>query len=402
MTEEKTNKKLDAKQELGDISDLRELPATAFNTEPGNKRISQFLQQQREGLIEYPKMQRNSVWTVTDQSELIESLIRGIPIPPIYMNKFIENGKQVWEVLDGRQRLTALFDFFENNTVRINSNLPKKYENLAGYRFKEIVANNPLFAGKFEEIPLPIVWLDEAPEQLKKEFFQKLNKGGKALTTGELAHSSLDPALRYLVRIMETHFYESHVHKTQRFAEYVPASKVLHFILKSMQDKTQTFMYNSQGTKTWKDNIVTNTTAVQTDLDNLHEHRNEKFVPCLDAEIERVCTLIDTILGDVEIASPNNKLISNILLSLLILEDTSNPEHMTHEELKQSYQGLVALWNKGHLPRVVQKRKTNLADITMEESLLFNECDKLESASKINLDNVLENLKDDTYSEYAG
>lgn len=401
MDKVNTNKKLDAKQGLKDISHLNELPAASFKTDANSRPIDMFIHKYNAELIQYPSLQRNSVWGPKDQEELIESLIRGIPIPPLYMNKCRnKKGDEVWEVLDGRQRITALMDFFVHNMVRINNNLPKSYEHLEGYRYKDIEKNNPLFAGKFASIQLPVVWMDDAPEQLKKEFFQKLNKGGKALSPGELAHSSLEPANKYMVRLMETHFYKQHVHKTQRYAEYVPVSKVVHFILKAKQ-KDNTFMYNPRVLNGWKSLIVTNSNHIQTDLDDLHEHRNEGAIPYIDAEVDRVCELIDEVLGELEIESPNNNLITNMIISLLILEDKGEAKAMSHDELKQSFEGLVKLWNAGHAPILRQKMKTGLSNITTDEGVLINECDKLESKSKTSLADIMENIRDDTYSNYV-
>lgn len=405
-TEQKEKKeKMSTNQNLAKIDHLENLPATEFQPSSHTRAIEEFLHHYDEETLVYPKMQRNSVWTEKDQSELIESLIRGIPIPPIYINTYSnEDGKIIWEVLDGRQRLTALVDFFRNNLVKINSNLPKKYECLENYTYKDILKANKLFAGKFISIQLPVISLDGAPKDLKKEFFQKLNKGGKTLTAGELAHSSLNPANKYMVQLMDTEFYKKNVHTTGRFAQFVPVSRVLHFMLQAIQ-KDKTFQYNSGGRYNWKNKITKETRNIQTDLDNLHDDSSrdpeQQVTPYLKEEVNRVSELIDTIFGDIESDCLNNKLIINMLLSLLILEDTSDAQAMSHEELKTAYAGLVKFWEKGHAPLLRQKMKTQLSNISRDEALLINECNKLESQSKEALADVLENLRSDTYSEYV-
>lgn len=399
-TENKTEHKIDGSQKLKDITHLKELPATAFDTDAGSKPISAFIEKYNAGLIDYPSMQRGEVWTDKDQSELIESLIRGIPIPPVYINRCTKDDGKVWEVLDGRQRITALMDFFVENLVHINKNLPKDYENLFNYRYGDIEETNPLFAGKFTSLQLPVIWMDNAPDELKKEFFQKLNKSGKALTAGELAHSSLDPAKGYMVSLLKTPFYEKNVQITSRFAQYVPASKIVHFIYKSLQ-KDKTFEYNPLELNGWKNRISRNAGNIQTDLDNLHASRNEQFHTCLETEVERVCTLINEIFGDLEIECPNSKLVTNMIISLLILEDKSNATAMGHDELRKAFKGLVELWNAGRSPHLRQKMRTELNNITNDEAVWINECDKLESMSKTSLADVLENLRNDVYSNYV-
>lgn len=51
-----------------------------------------------------PDFQRNEVWNTRQKSELIESVVMGIPLPLIYLAETME-GKLV--IVDGRQRLTT-------------------------------------------------------------------------------------------------------------------------------------------------------------------------------------------------------------------------------------------------------------------------------------------------------
>ena len=58
-----------------------------------------------------PDFQRNAVWNQRQKSELIESVIMGIPLPLIYLAEN-EDGKLV--VVDGRQRLSTFFEFLDD------------------------------------------------------------------------------------------------------------------------------------------------------------------------------------------------------------------------------------------------------------------------------------------------
>lgn len=391
--------KLDAKRKLGDISHIEGLPASSFSTDTGSKTIKEFLIKYDNELINYPSMQRGNVWNANDEAELIESLIKGIPIPPIYINKNSDKGREVWEILDGRQRLTTIFHFFDENSIKINPNLPQGYENLQGYTFEEMKENNPALASEFKAIPLSVVWMDNASESMKSEFFQKLNKGGKALTPGELAHSTLSPASKYMKNLLKVPFYKLNMHESERFAQYVPLAKILHVILSSMQ-VDNSFVYHPIQLNGWKDRITNNPITVQTDLDNLHD-ADEKIYPYLKAEVERVCGLINEIFGKTEVSSSNNQLLTNMIIALLILEDPCNAQAMSHIDLRQSFEGMIKVWEKGHAPILRRKMKTELANITHNESILINECDKMSSKSKTAFADVLENLRNDTYSNYV-
>ena len=58
-----------------------------------------------------PDFQRNELWSGRQKSELIESVVMGIPLPLIYLAETME-GKLV--IVDGRQRLTTFFRYLDN------------------------------------------------------------------------------------------------------------------------------------------------------------------------------------------------------------------------------------------------------------------------------------------------
>jgi len=57
-----------------------------------------------------PEYQRRKRWDTQRKSRLIESFIMNVPIPPIFL---YEVDYSVYEVMDGQQRLTAIYDFYK-------------------------------------------------------------------------------------------------------------------------------------------------------------------------------------------------------------------------------------------------------------------------------------------------
>ncbi|HAO3406757.1 TPA: DUF262 domain-containing protein, partial [Escherichia coli] len=58
--------------------------------------------------------QRRYVWVKKDKVSLIESILLGYPIPEVYLwqNKTDpETGQRIHSIVDGQQRLGAVFDF---------------------------------------------------------------------------------------------------------------------------------------------------------------------------------------------------------------------------------------------------------------------------------------------------
>lgn len=76
-------------------------------------RISDFAGKATRGLLNLsPSYQRGDVWPTKDAQKLIESILRGIPLPSIILLRPKSKNKQAkYEVVDGKQRLTSILRF---------------------------------------------------------------------------------------------------------------------------------------------------------------------------------------------------------------------------------------------------------------------------------------------------
>jgi hypothetical protein len=72
----------------------------------------------REGktLIITPKFQRRGVWTSAARSFFIDTLLQGMPVPPLYLRiRQSDDRKQiVRELVDGQQRISAVLDYLDD------------------------------------------------------------------------------------------------------------------------------------------------------------------------------------------------------------------------------------------------------------------------------------------------
>ena len=92
-----------------------------------------------------PDFQRGLVWKTKQKSELIESILMGIPLPLIYVK---EDEKGVYLIVDGKQRLSTLFSFI-NNEFALDKLTILKDKN--GSRFADLT---PLEQNKIEDCSL--------------------------------------------------------------------------------------------------------------------------------------------------------------------------------------------------------------------------------------------------------
>lgn len=86
--------------------------------------VNDFIRWNDEGtLLLSPKFQRRRVWPPKAKAFLIDTILRGLPIPKLYMRQHLDlrSSKTVHEVVDGQQRLRAVLDF-RSDKIRLPNN----------------------------------------------------------------------------------------------------------------------------------------------------------------------------------------------------------------------------------------------------------------------------------------
>lgn len=176
--------------------EIRNIPPEQrrLHTEAADLTVGSLHQLMANGKVEVPEFQRSYVWSRTQASRLIESLMIQCPIPVIYFSQANDN-KLV--VIDGNQRLMSVKLF-------INDGFPLQglttYPELNGYswhqmdpRFRDHIVNRTIRC---------ITILKETHPQIKFDVFERLNTGSVKLNAQELRHGiNHGPLMRALDRI---------------------------------------------------------------------------------------------------------------------------------------------------------------------------------------------------------
>ncbi|MCK6609291.1 MAG: DUF262 domain-containing protein [Flavobacterium sp.] len=137
-----------------------------------------------------PEYQRHFVWDEQRQSQLIESIFLGIPVPSLFM---ATNKDSSWEVIDGLQRLTTIVNFIgDNQTIkRINANCDKlalegldKLDSLNGLKYEDLPKS---IQNMFLTRPIRVTVLNDRSDfNLRFDLFERLNTGGVTLHPQEI------------------------------------------------------------------------------------------------------------------------------------------------------------------------------------------------------------------------
>jgi hypothetical protein len=157
--------------------------------------ISTFHEQNQLGKYNFdPPYQRKSVWSDEKQSYFIDSILRNFPIPPIFLNRIIdeETGVTTFDVIDGKQRLTAITRFIEGEICSANEyGAEEDTDELEGIYFKDLGTKKKLtgIKAKFWKYNLPIEFIDPTDEGLIEMVFDRLNRNGEPLKGQELRNA---------------------------------------------------------------------------------------------------------------------------------------------------------------------------------------------------------------------
>ena len=184
-------------------------------TDNGRLSISEIITRYKENeLILDPNFQRLFRWSIVQKSRLIESILLGIPLPPVFV-AVDKDGCEV--VIDGVQRLSSILEFTGNLPLSIDQQyleedeedeeddqqtLPldstetevsssgfeiqnvKKIKELNGKNWHEL---GPVIQRLINKTYISVVSISSVQsEHTKFELFQRLNTGGTVLTHQEI------------------------------------------------------------------------------------------------------------------------------------------------------------------------------------------------------------------------
>ena len=143
----------------------------------------------RGEIIINPDFQRLYRWSDYQKTRFIESVIIGIPIPPVFV---AEDDSGRWELVDGLQRLSTIFTFFGNlkgDDVKNKWGLGAgdMLQSLDGYNADTLPLKIQLNIKRAVCRVEIIKWNSEY--DLRFELFNRLNTGGSPLTNQEIRNS---------------------------------------------------------------------------------------------------------------------------------------------------------------------------------------------------------------------
>ena len=160
---------------------------------------------ERDELIIRPEFQRLYRWDSDQKTKFMESIILGIPIPPIFV---AEDNDGRWELVDGLQRLSTIFSFFgclKTSEKNINNwflGAGDLLPSLDGF-CNDTLPTRYLLNIKRSVCRIEIIkW--NSKWDMRYELFSRLNTGGAILTEQEIRNSIFRSGLKKFYSFIET------------------------------------------------------------------------------------------------------------------------------------------------------------------------------------------------------
>jgi hypothetical protein len=136
-----------------------------------------------------PPYQRRSVWPQRFKDYFIETVLLNYPAPAIFLfEEMSPEGRPVYHVVDGRQRLTTLFEFVDG---RFPIGERFATESLRGTNFHTL---NDEHKRKVWTYQFLVEYVPKDDEDLIEGIFDRINRNVAKLTPQELRHAKYDGA----------------------------------------------------------------------------------------------------------------------------------------------------------------------------------------------------------------
>lgn len=153
---------------------------------PTTKSIALLKQLHEQGQLQLaPEFQRNSIWPRAAKAYLIDTVLNDRPIPLLFFQRIssAQSGRAGFAVIDGQQRLRAIFDFLDDR-FRLSES-----DRQAAYYNKKFSALPQEFQDEINDYDLIVQELSGYSEEDIKDIFVRMNRYVVKLAPQELRHA---------------------------------------------------------------------------------------------------------------------------------------------------------------------------------------------------------------------
>ncbi|KGN30542.1 hypothetical protein N802_06915 [Knoellia sinensis KCTC 19936] len=157
---------------------------------------------EKKQLLLNPEFQRGSVWPPAARTYLIDTILRRLPVPKIYVRTKVDlqTKRSFREVVDGQQRLRAILDFGNDRFA-----LGPRAQEWAGKRYSDL---DPVEQERFLAYSIATDQLINASDADVLEVFSRLNSYTVPVNPPELRHAKFQGEFKWSVHEMAAEWTE--------------------------------------------------------------------------------------------------------------------------------------------------------------------------------------------------
>lgn len=154
------------------------------NAPPTTHRITQFYQWNKGNILELaPPFQRNPIWSQKSKSYLIDTILKGLPVPEIFIQvKTDKDGNTKYVVVDGQQRIRSILEYIDGEYELLESETTE----YGGKEFKDLPDGTKT---EFWDYPIVTRELKTANDDEVRSVFTRMNKYVFPLNPQERRHA---------------------------------------------------------------------------------------------------------------------------------------------------------------------------------------------------------------------
>lgn len=208
-----------------------------------------------------PPYQRTPVWSVRQQQLLIDSILRGYPIPPIFLKwrtRTDSSEKPWYDVVDGQQRIRALQSFHANEFAIEDFSDEFESDHYQDTKGRIYSSLDPIYSMRIDASSFSVYLLKaETSDEETRHLFIRLQEGS-SLNPPERRNAMLGEMREFIYNLAEGHpLFTKHIeYNSNRYAHHDLAAIVTKYELNGglpdVKSKTLRQMYKAE--KNWNAN----------------------------------------------------------------------------------------------------------------------------------------------------
>lgn len=151
-----------------------------------------------------PKYQRNSVWNEKAKAYLIDTIVRGLPIPPIFLRQKVDITTKSTnrEIIDGQQRIRAILEYIVEENFSIKKAHNKMY---GGKKYSDLDEDTQEAILEYEILAEVVTEKDESSIY---DMFARLNSNNYVLNKQEIRNSKYWGDFKVLIYRLTSQYRE--------------------------------------------------------------------------------------------------------------------------------------------------------------------------------------------------